>query len=101
MDRIGNALIVRTDLNYCEPEPALVRALDDCPALGRADAQALADQIGDVVITALQRDRSLPTRTAAQWRIALADVLQRVAAIIHYRIAEHVHRGDVARALDP
>ena len=79
---------------------ALDQALDDVPALGRADAAILADQIGDAIIAALRRDRSLSARTTADWRLRLADELQRVAGLIHHRIRGHVRRDDVVRLLE-
>ncbi len=78
---------------------ALEQALDDVPALDRADAQMLADRIFDGVVAELRRAPSLPA-SAADWDLFFAEARIRAAEQIYRRIHDHVDRTDLLRVLE-
>jgi hypothetical protein len=49
----------------------------DIAALGKRDAEQLADQIFDVLIERLMRDPTLPIHCSLDWSIKLANARQR------------------------
>jgi hypothetical protein len=69
---------------------AACRAVENIPALDRRDAFALADEIIDDVIAALQRDRNIPSRSFTEWEMRLANLRARIAERIDREITGHV-----------
>ena len=67
-----------------------IQVLENIPALNRRDALALADEIIDDMISALQRDRETSSRSFAQWELKLANLRARIAERITNKIAGHV-----------
>ena len=55
-------------------ETATYRAVEDIPAFNRRDAAGLADEIIDDRMLAFQRDLAIPSRSFADWSLALADL---------------------------
>jgi hypothetical protein len=73
--------------------------LEDLHALGKDDAEVLADAIFDALVDALQHDHALPARLSSEWWTRLANVRAGVVDQIHHVIDEHVDRADVLRDL--
>ena len=74
---------------------AICRAVENIRALDRRDALALADEIIDDMISVLQRDRNISSRSFSEWSLALADLRARIAEQIADEIEGHVDRGTV------
>ena len=74
---------------------AAYEAVENIRALDRRDALALADEIVDDVIAALQRDRNLSPHSFTEWSLTLADLRARIAERITNEIEGHVDRETV------
>jgi hypothetical protein len=73
----------------------IYKAVENVATLSKRDALVLADEIIDDMIVTLQRDRTLPARSFAQWSLTLADLRARVAERIAGEIEGHVDLGAV------
>ena len=71
---------------------AAYEAVENIRALDRRDALALADEIVDDVIAALQRDRSLSPHSFTEWSLTLADLRACIAERIANEIEGHIDR---------
>jgi hypothetical protein len=77
----------------------LERGIEDLCALGKRAAAILADQIVDLLIGVLKRDRDLPIRSASEWWRLLADMRGNLADKIHDLVLGHVDRDEVLNEL--
>jgi hypothetical protein len=75
-------------------------AVENIPALDRRDALALADAIIADMITALQRDPNISSRSFTEWELALAGLRVRVAELIGAEIIGHVDLATVLLELE-
>jgi hypothetical protein len=73
------------------------RAVANTPALDDRDARALADEIVDRLIDALQRD---PTITFREWSLALAPLRAQIADRIHALINGRADLDEVLNTIE-
>jgi hypothetical protein len=76
------------------------KAIENIRALDQRDALALADEIVDDVIAALQRDRNISSRSFTEWSLVLANLRARIAERIAGEIAGHVSLAAVLLELE-
>lgn len=77
-----------------------VKAVENLQAFSRRDALALADEIINDTIAALQRDRNLSCRSFGEWELRLANLRQRIAERIAGEIVGCVDLETVLRELE-
>ena len=79
---------------------ATYRAVQDLPAFNRRDAAWLADRFIDDTIQALQRDLALPSRSFADWSLALADRRLRLSEQLANKMIGRVDLDEVLVTLE-
>ena len=77
---------------------AAYEAVENIRALDRRDALALADEIVDDVIAALQRDRNLTPHSFTEWSLTLADLRARGLPLVY---STAVVRPDLVLTVEP
>jgi len=75
-------------------------AVENIPALGRRDADWLADRIVDAAIDALRRDPKISRRSFAEWSLTLADLRLRIGELLNEQINGHVNLDEVLNTIE-